>query len=196
MDFLAIPKYCLAIMASGSRMPKTEKTVTRSFRISERALKSIEEESKRQNVSVSTIINQQLLAYAEFERFFRRLGLIKISSATFQRLLEAGSNEFVAKAGSEAGMDTPSSIILAKHGVQNLDTILDYLEMLSEFANQFELGRIEQGGKTVITLLHRLGPKGSIFFENYTKALFGQTDYNPKITSTQHSVVIEISPLK
>lgn len=177
-------------------MPKTEKTVTRSFRISERALKSIEEESKRQNVSVSTIINQQLLAYAEFERFFRRLGLIKISSATFQRLLEAGSNEFVAKAGSEAGMDTPSSIILAKHGVQNLDTILDYLEMLSEFANQFELGRIEQGGKTVITLLHRLGPKGSIFFENYTKALFGQTDYNPKITSTQHSVVIEISPLK
>ena len=52
-----------------SPMPKTDKTVTRSFRISERALKSIEEESKRQNISVSTIINQQLLAYAELERF-------------------------------------------------------------------------------------------------------------------------------
>jgi hypothetical protein len=175
-------------------MPKPEKTVTRSFRISERALKSIEDESKRQNVSVSTIINQQLLAYAEFERFFRRLGLIKISSATFQRLLEAGSDEFVARAGTQAGMDIPASIILAKHGVQTLDTIFDFLEMLSEFANQFELGRIEQGGKTIVTLLHRLGPKGSIFFENYMKALFGQANYIPKITSTQHSVVIEISP--
>ena len=175
-------------------MPKTDKTVTRSFRISERGLKSIEEESKRQNVSVSTIINQQLLSYAEFERFFRRLGLIKISSATFQRLLEAGSNELVAKAGSEAGIDTPSSIMLAKHGEQTLETILDYLEMLSEFANQFELGRVEQGGKMVITLLHRLGPKGSLFFENYMKALFGAINYVPKISSTQHSVVIEISP--
>ncbi|MDG6904541.1 MAG: hypothetical protein JRN20_02005 [Nitrososphaerota archaeon] len=175
-------------------MPKAEKTVTRSFRISDRALGSIEEESKRQNVSVSTIINQQLLAYSEFERFFRRLGLIKISSATFQRLLEAGSDEFVAKAGIEAGKDTPSSIILAKHGVQNLDTIFDYLEMLSEFANQFELGRIDQGGKMVITLLHRLGPKGSIFFENYVKSLFGQTNYSPNITSTEHSVVVEIVP--
>ena len=72
---------------------------------------------------------------------------------------------------------------------------MDYLEMLSEFANQFELGRVEQGGKTIVTLLHRLGPKGSIFFENYMKALFGATNYVPKITSTQHSVVIEISPL-
>jgi N-glycosylase/DNA lyase len=177
-------------------MSKVGKTVTHSFRLSERALKAIEEESKRQNVSVSTIINQQLLAYAEFERFFRRLGLIKISSATFQRLLEASPDDLIAKAGKEAGADTPSSIMQAKYGEITLDRILDYLEMLSEFANQFEFGRVEQGDKTVITLLHRLGPKGSIFFEDYVQSLFRATNYVPKIHSTDHSVVIEVSPIK
>ena len=174
--------------------PKTDKTVTHSFRISEGALKAIEDESRRQNVSVSTLINQQLLSYSELERFVRRLGLIKISSATFQRLLEAGSIEHVAKAGAEAGIDSPSSIMLAKYGEQTLDTTMDYLEMLSEFANLFEFSRVEQGGKTIITLIHRLGPKGSIFFENYMKNLFQSAKYSPKISTTDHSVIIEVSP--
>ncbi len=182
-------------------MPKTvkpvsDRTVTRSFRISERALKSIEDEAKRQNVNISTIINHQLVAYSDFERYFRRLGLIKISSATFQRLLSAGSDGEIAKAGQEAGSDTPRSIILAKHGVLNLSTVIDFLNMLSEFGNQFEFGQVEQGGKQILTLLHNLGPKGSIFFLNYAKALFQSIDYIPKISYSDHSVVFEVTPEK
>lgn len=178
-------------------MPKNNvndgnKTVTRSFRISERAIKSIESEAKRQNINVSSIINQQLLAYSEFERYFMKLGLIKISSATFERLLLAGSDTEIGKAGAEAGSDTPRSIILAKYGVMSLDTVIEYLKMLSEFANQYELGQVEQRGKLIVTLLHGLGPKGSIFFSSYVKALFNSIDYAPKISTSAHSVVVEI----
>ncbi len=176
--------------------PIADRTVTRSFRISERALKSIEDEAERQNINVSTIVNQQLIAYSEFDRYIRRLGLIKISSATFHRLLDAGSDSEIARAGSEAGSDTPSSIILAKHGILSLDSVIDYLNMLSEFAHLFELGQVEQGGKQIITLLHGLGPKGSVFFIHYAKALFELINYSPKISSTAHSVVIEVSPEK
>ena len=177
-------------------MAKAEKTVTRSLRLSERAIAAIEKEAKRQNVSVSTLINQQLLSYAELERFFRRIGLIKISSATFQRLLDAGTDELIAKAGAEAGKDTPSSIMQAKYGEQTLDTVWDFLEMISEFANQFEFDKVESNGKTVVTLLHRLGRKGSIFYENYMKSLFESIGYSPKIHATEHSVIIEVAPLR
>jgi hypothetical protein len=182
-------------------MPENKKsgdrTVTRSFRISERALKSMEEESKHQNISVSTIINQQLLAYSELDRYIMRLGLIKITSATFERLLQAGSDAEVSKAGMEAGSDTPRSLILAKYGMLSLNTVTDYLMTLSEYANLFEFGLVEQpGGKQIITLLHGLGPKGSIFFSNYVKALFDSINYEPKISSSAHSVVIEIVPEK
>ena len=173
--------------------PNDDRTVTRSFRISEHALKSIENEAKRQNISVSTIINQQLLSYSEFERYFLRLGLIKISSATFARLLLASSDVEIEKAGREAGSDTPRSIILAKYGVLSLETVVEYLKMLSEFANQFELGQVEQGGKMIVTLLHGLGPKGSIFFNSYVRALFDSINYAPKISTSAHSVVLEIT---
>ncbi len=162
--------------------------------MSERALKALEDEAKRQNMSISTILNQQLLAYADFERFFRRLGLIKISSATFQRLLQAGSEKEVARAGMEAGADTPRSIILAKHGALTLDTVLDYLEMLSEYAGQFEFGEADADGKRIITLLHRLGPLGSVFYVNYMRALFEGVGLSPKISSSEHSVTIEVLP--
>jgi hypothetical protein len=186
---------------SHSNMPRTarsptDRTVTRSFRISERALKSIEDEAKRQNVSLSTLINQQLVAYSDFDRYIRRLGLIKISSATFERLLAAGPDSEIAKAGFEAGSDVPSLIILAKYGVLSLDTVIDYLRMLSEFAHLFEFGRVEQGSKQIITLVHNLGPKGSIFFDNYVKAVFDSIHYSPKISSTVHSVVLEVIPEK
>ena len=182
-------------------MPETTKTevdrtVTRSFRISERALKSIEDEAKRQSVNQSSIINHQLLAYSDFERYFRQLALIMISSATFQRLLHAGSDIEIAKAGQEAGSDTPRSIILAKHGVLDLSTVVDFMNMLSEFGNQFDFGQVEKGGKQIVTLLQNLGSKGSIFFVNYAKALFQSIDYFTKISSCDHSVVIEIIPRK
>jgi hypothetical protein len=76
----------------------------------------------------------------------------------------------------------------------NLSTVVDFLNLLSEFANQFEMGQVEQGGKQIITLLHNLGPKGSIFFVNYAKALFDSIDYSPKISSSAHSVVVEVTP--
>jgi hypothetical protein len=182
-------------MPKGTKSSETDRTITRSFRISERALKSIEDEAKRQNVNVSTIINQQLVAYSEFERYFLRLGLIKISSATFGRLLLASSDSEIAKAGEEAGSDTPRSIILAKYGELSLDSVIDYLKMLSEFANQYEFGLIERGGKQIVSLLHSLGAKGSVFFSSYARALFDSIEYHPKITSSSHSVIIEISPL-
>jgi len=178
-------------------MPKSpraelDRTVTRSFRISERALKSIEDEAKRQNISVSTVINQQLVAYAEFDRYFKRLGMIKISSATFSRLLLEGSDSEVSKAGDEAGSDTPKSIILAKYGELSLTTAIAFLRMLSEYANQYELSEVEQPGRLVLTLLHNLGPKGSVFFSSYARSLLASIDRDPKFSSTAHSVVIEI----
>jgi hypothetical protein len=173
-----------------------DRTVTRSFRISEKSLKALEEEAHRQNISVGTLVNQQLLSYAEFERYFRRLGLIKISLSTFQRVLKAATDDGIAIAGAETGSDNPRSIILAKHGELNLNSVIDYLTILSEFGGLFEFGEVEVDGKRMITLLHSLGPRGSVFFSNYMKALFEGIDFTPRITSSEHSVLVEITPRK
>jgi len=49
-----------------------EKTVTKSFRISESAFLVIEEEAKKRNISVNTLVNQLFLCYASFDRYLER----------------------------------------------------------------------------------------------------------------------------
>jgi hypothetical protein len=174
------------------RNHNNDRTVTRSFRISERSLKALEDDAKRQNVSVSTLLNQLLAAHTEFDRYLRRLGLIKLSSDTFQRILEAASDENIATAGFDAGLDAPRSIILAKHGILNIDTVIDFLETHSEHSGIYQFGEVRSEGNRKITLLHRLGPRGSIFLANYMKPLFDSIGHPSKITTSEHSVLVEI----
>jgi hypothetical protein len=173
---------------------KNDSTVTRSFRISARALKALEEEAASHNISVNTLLNQQLLAFADFDRFFQKLGLIKIASATFRRLFDAVPDKEVAEAGRQAGGDIPKAVILTKEGSFDVGTVLRFLQSVSEHANTFEYGEVNSGGKRIITLLHRLGPKGTLFFSNYSKAVFEQLGLFPKISGSNHSVTIELFP--
>ena len=43
-------------------------TVTRSFRINERAFLALEEEAKKRNIGINTLVNQLFLSYANFDR--------------------------------------------------------------------------------------------------------------------------------
>jgi hypothetical protein len=51
---------------------------------------------------------------------------------------------------------------------------------------------VSPGGKRVITLMHSYGEKGSIFVKAYAKALFELIDMEPKLSSTENSVTIEV----
>ncbi len=145
------------------------KTVTRSFRINEAALAALEEEATRRNVSVNTFLNQQILSFASFDRFFLRLGLVKLSVNTLQRLLNAASDDKIAEAAVVAALDTPRPIILSKYGQVTLETTLEYIKMLSEFANLFEYSLASSPSGKVVTLFHRYGPKGSLILRELCK---------------------------
>ena len=49
------------------------KTATASFRLDDLALSAIQEDAKKQNVSVNTLLNQLVLTYANFDRPMKRL---------------------------------------------------------------------------------------------------------------------------
>ena len=45
-------------------------SVTRSFRINESAFLAFEEEAKKRNISLNTLVNQLFMSYANFDRDF------------------------------------------------------------------------------------------------------------------------------
>lgn len=157
------------------------KTVTRSFRISETALKALEEDAQKQTVSLNTMVNQLLISYTSFDRLFKRFRPVKVSTTTFKRILEAASNDAVSEAGSEAGRSVPHAFILAQKGTLTLEGALEYVRLLSDYANMFEYSDVYTGGKKVITLSHELGHKGSIFLSHCIQALLEQINMHPKI---------------
>ena len=171
----------------------SERTVTRTFRISEAAFKALQEDAKRQNVSVNTLVNQIVLAYTNFDRYIKKLHLIKVSRPTFRRVLEASQDAAIIEAGQQAGNDVPKLLILAKDGVLNVDTALAHLRSLAEYGNLFEYSESSSGRNMVVTLAHELGPKGTLFLAHYIQTLFENADAQPSFTLGDNSVILELT---
>ncbi len=145
------------------RLIRSERTMTRSFRIRETSLKALDEDAKKLNVSLNTLVNQLLASYTNFDRLFKRFRVIKVSSASFRRVLEAASQEAISEAGSQSGKNIPKTFILSWKGALSLENALEYLRLLSDYANLFEYSEVPHEGKRAITLSHELGRNGSLF---------------------------------
>jgi hypothetical protein len=170
-----------------------EKTVTRSFRISESAFLALEVEAKKRNISVNTLVNQLFLCYANFDRYLERHGFFKMSKVTFSKILEAAPEKETVELAREVAQNSSRTLILAKYGELSLTNLLDYLNSLDDYAYFIEYNEVySPGEKRVITLMHSYGEKGSIFVKAFAQALFELIDVEPKLSSTKNSVTIEI----
>lgn len=170
-----------------------EKTVTRSFRINESAFLALEEEAKKRNISLNTLVNQLFMSYANFDRYFQRLGMVKISKVTFRKILNAAPANEIVEVAKEVVQNSSRIIILARYGTLSLTSVLEFLNNYADYASFVDRSEVvSPGGKRVITLIHSFGEKGSIFVKAYAKALFEQIDMEPKLSSTENSVTIEV----
>jgi len=83
-----------------------EKTVTRSFRINESAFLALEEEAKKRNISLNAVVNQLILSYANFDRYFQRLGMLKMSKVTFRKILKAAADKEIVELAREVAQNS------------------------------------------------------------------------------------------
>jgi hypothetical protein len=175
-------------------VPKVpEKTVTRSFRISESAFSALEEEARKRNISLNTLVNQLFLSFAHFDRYFQKFGMLKISKVAYRRTLKALPDDEMVEAAKEVAQNSARVILLTRYGTLSLAGVLEYLKSLADYAYWFEYSEVlSSERKRVITLTHSLGEKFSLFMVAYSKSLFEQVAMNPKLTSTEDSITITI----
>jgi hypothetical protein len=170
-----------------------EKTVTRSFRISENAFLALDEEARKRNISLNTLVNQLFLSFANFDRYFQKFGMVKVSKVSYRKTLKAVPDNEVVELAREVAQNSGRVILLARNGTLSLKGVLEYLKNLADYAYFFEYNEaLSPEGKRVITLTHSLGQKFSLFMIDYSKSLFEQIAMNPKLTSTEDSITITI----
>jgi hypothetical protein len=170
-----------------------EKTVTRSFRINESAFLALEEEARKRNISLNTHVNQLFLSFANFDRYFQKFGMLKISKVAYRRTLKAVPDEEIVEAAREVAQNSAKVVLLTRYGTLSLAGVLEYLKSLADYAYWFEYNEVlSPERKRVVTLTHGLGEKFSLFMIAYSKSLFDQIAMNPKLASTEDSITITI----
>src|SRR5438445_37647 len=76
-----------------SRVVKPDKTVNRSFRISEKAYKALEDGAAKGKISLNTFVNQLFLNYAEFDRYASKVQPLDLPSPLLRLILDAVPEE-------------------------------------------------------------------------------------------------------
>jgi hypothetical protein len=169
-------------------MDKKARTVPKSFRIDEAALKAVETEAVSQSVSPNTLVNQILKQFAEFDRFARKINTVKISSATFRGLLLAGEVDRIIEVAKTAGSSIPQAFATAKNGKVDKDSLLDHVRSLATYAHLCEVSETPGPHGHVVTMIHDFGLNWSIFLVHYITAMFTQIGSSPKIEMSDRSV--------
>ena len=167
------------------------KTATASFRLDETALSALQEDAKKQNISVNTLINQLILTYANYDRPMKRFHMVKMSASTFRHILGASRNETIIEAGNLAGNDGPKTSILARSGEVTIENALSYLRTMGNYSALLEYSEVMHGGKVSVTLTHDFGPKGSLFLQEYVRAIFEPIGKHPKFQGDENAVLFE-----
>jgi len=169
-----------------------EKTVTISFRISESAFKALQNDAKKNNTSLNTLANQLFMAYADYDRFLQKFRMVKLSSPTFKRILNAATKEAIVEAGRSAGSSVPESFIRARMGEINTASAVEYLRLMGAYANLFDYSEVTASGKSSVTLTHDLGENGSLFLASYMDALFKSAGKDVKVAQYENGITIDL----
>ena len=168
------------------------KTATASFRLDESALGALQDDAKKQNVSVNTLLNQLVLTYANYDRPMKRFRMIKLPASTFKHMLRAATNDTIIEAGKLAGGDVPKTYMVSRWGELTGENALSYLKITADHTGLFEYSEVVHGGKTNVTLSHDFGAKGSLFLQRYVQAIFEHLEVPIRFLPDENAVAFEL----
>ena len=172
-------------------MSRRVKTESQSFRVDERVLNNLKEEAKRDNVTLSSLVNQILTKYVDYGRFANRMNALSLARKTFASILNAASEEDIVRVAEIEGRSSPVAFITSMNGHMNVENVVGFVKDLSEHANLFEYSEISHSPPT-FTLVHELGVKWSLFLAYYLTEAFKSAGVHVKFTTSDRAVTFTL----
>lgn len=171
---------------------KSKRLATATFRIKESVYRALQKEAEKQDTSLNTLVNQLFDTHVNDRIFLEKLDYMRVNKATFRRMIEGTSDQTLMAAGQFSGRETIRTVTLGRGGQLTVETVLETVCALADFAKCMRYSEIKTNGKEIIVLTHDLGPKWSIFVANLMGSAFEVIDRVPKITMGDNSVLVEI----
>ncbi|MGA2665457.1 MAG: hypothetical protein ABSF83_10975 [Nitrososphaerales archaeon] len=172
---------------------RSKRTASATFRVSEKAYRALQVEAEKQDTSLNTLVNQVFDAHVNDRLFLEKLDFMRVNKLTFRRILEGTSDQALTEAGLSSGRETIRTVTLGRGAGMTLEGLLETISALADFSGFARYSEIRSSGNRVVVLTQDLGPKWSVFIGNFVAAAFKLIDCEPKITTGDRSVVVEIT---
>jgi hypothetical protein len=168
------------------------KTVLRTIRIPKELDSILQQDAKRNRLSFNSHILRIMTKYSEWDRYNERWGKISLRRDAFKSLLEAVESDKLVSTARDIASHIPKEFISFWFKRVNLDTYLQYLSLVCQYA-RFAEYEIENDGKDcTIILSHDIGQKWSDFLAVWiTEGLRVATGLHPKTDTTKNSVIVK-----
>lgn len=169
----------------------SSKTVLRTIRIPKELDSILQKDAKSNRLSFNSHILRIIMKYSEWDRLNERWGKISLKRDAFKSILEAAEQDKLVRAAKEIGSHIPKEFISFWFKNVNLDTYLQYLSLVCQYAKFAESEIDKVGNDYTIVLSHDIGQKWSDFLAVWiTEGLKVATGILPKTDTTKNSVVI------
>jgi hypothetical protein len=186
---------------------KTGKTRSITFRLESSIIEELQTEAEYRETSLNVLINQILRRYSNWERYENKMGMIPIP-----KIMLSGIMDEVMKIGKDSGIEDvmnfrnklikelsrtafeflKDSVLLIKKNY-NLLVVLEVLEQYMKVVGINSDHRIEDDGKHVYVIQHRLGENWSLFIKEFLILIFENLGkVKVDISSTENTTVAKV----
>jgi uncharacterized protein YxeA len=170
---------------------RQKKTVLRTLRISKELDDILEKDAKTHRTSVNGLISSIMAKYAEWDRYTERFGQVSLPTTLFRALLDLADENALATLAERHGVEGTKDITSFWFKKINLETLLQFISIESEYANLNEVEIENDGRDYTISIHHEYGKKWSTYLEHYfDKMIRTYLKAVPQLETTENIVTL------
>jgi len=157
----------------------SKRTSTVTFRIDEELLNKLRFESKNQEISTNTLVNQVFRRFLEWDVYQPKIGLVSISKPVFVKIFEGLTEEEVIGLARTIGKDEARDVTFFMKGKVDIDSFMAWFEIQMVNSSVQTSHTIENNIHTYI-MKHDLGRNWSLYHKTILEIIF-QNVFNKRV---------------
>lgn len=178
---------------------KRKKTILRTIRLSEEIDSLLERDAQKQNISTNALVGKIMTRYVEWDRVVEKLDFVSFSNAFFVTLINEVSDEKIQEIASQEAIRQIQNHAMWDFGKTDFDVLLKTILLVGKYGTASDISVENWGeGNYVITLHHKWGQKGVVFFRSFFNSFMKSVlGVQPRIDIADNVMVVSFQkPLK
>lgn len=152
-------------------MIPTKKTSTITFRLDESIIQRLRDESKKDQISVNTLVGQALKRYLDWDMYQTKIGFVSVNKPVFVEIFEKMTQKEIVDIATRVGNSAVYDIALFMKGRMDVDSFMSWFEMRM-LNSSVQISHSVEEGHHRLVMKHDLGKNWSLYHKTVLEFIF------------------------